>query len=250
MTHANAQGVSADLRRRATTRFAERFPGEGPRVAVSPGRVNLIGEHTDLTTASCCPWPGRAAVLVFRPRADRVLRAHSVAYDETKEVALDTLRAPGANDWLSSSRVSSGPSPQRGSRCAASTGGGRRRADRRRPLVLGRARAGHRAVRSPRPPVRRGTRSHGEARAEGGERVVGTYWGSWTNSSGRPAGSHTSYSTRRSRNEAGPCRPRRDRGHGHRAPVPEAWPQRFDRRRTRWPRSRRRPRGGPCATYR
>jgi len=48
MTHANAQGVSADLRRRATTRFAERFPGEGPRVAVSPGRVNLIGHEAKI----------------------------------------------------------------------------------------------------------------------------------------------------------------------------------------------------------
>ena len=102
MNYANAQGVSPDLLRRAVSRFAERFPGEEPRVAVSPGRVNLIGEHTDYNDGFVLPMAiGRAAVVAFRPRADRVLRGHSVAYDETKELSLDALRAPGGNDWLS-----------------------------------------------------------------------------------------------------------------------------------------------------
>ena len=173
MTHPNAQGVSPDLLRRATARFAERFPGESPRVAVSPGRVNLIGEHTDYNDGFVLPMAiGRAAVVVFRPRADRVLRGHSVAYDETKELALDALRAPGGNDWLSYVAGVFWAFASEGlPRARPRRGGGRRRADRRRPLVLGRARARHRARprRGHRDAV--GPRAHGEARAEGGEQV-------------------------------------------------------------------------------
>jgi galactokinase len=102
MNHPSARGVSPDLLRRAVTRFSERFPGEGPRVAVSPGRVNLIGEHTDYNDGFVLPMAiGRAAVVAFRLRPDRVLRGHSVAYDETKELELDALSAPGGKDWLS-----------------------------------------------------------------------------------------------------------------------------------------------------
>ena len=97
-----ARGIDPALLRRAAARFAERFPGPAPRTAVAPGRVNLIGEHTDYNDGFVLPMAiGRAAVVVFRPRADRVLRGHSVAYDETREVRLDALTPPGGHDWLS-----------------------------------------------------------------------------------------------------------------------------------------------------
>ena len=88
---------------RARTRFAERFGNEpSPRVAAAPGRVNLIGEHTDYNDGFVLPMAiGRHAVAVFRPRADRILRGHSIAFDETRELALDGLAAPGGDDWLS-----------------------------------------------------------------------------------------------------------------------------------------------------
>jgi len=91
----------SDLVRRTATRFQERFPGEPPRLAAAPGRVNLIGEHTDYNDGFVLPMAiARHAVVAFRPRADGVLRAHSVAFDETKEAELGALQAPGGRDWF------------------------------------------------------------------------------------------------------------------------------------------------------
>jgi galactokinase len=98
-------GTDIDLAlvERARRLFVERFgAAPAPRVALAPGRVNLIGEHTDYNDGYVLPMAiARTAVVVFRPRADRVLRGHAVAFDETRERALDGLAAPGGHDWLS-----------------------------------------------------------------------------------------------------------------------------------------------------
>ena len=96
-------GVDPQLLQRAVERFEERFGALADRhVAVAPGRVNLIGEHTDYNDGFVLPMAiGRAAVVVFRTREDRVLRGHSVAFGETKQLALDELSAPGGSGWMS-----------------------------------------------------------------------------------------------------------------------------------------------------
>jgi galactokinase len=98
----NAHGIDPLLLRRACKRFDERFGAAGRRVAAAPGRVNLIGEHTDYNDGFVLPMAiGRAAVVVFRPRDDRLLRGYSVAFDEEQQLALDSLTPPGGSSWIS-----------------------------------------------------------------------------------------------------------------------------------------------------
>jgi galactokinase len=105
VTHDASDVGSLDptLLERARRRFVELFGADpGHRVAVAPGRVNLIGEHTDYNDGFVLPMAiGRAAVVAFRPRPDPVLRAHSVAFSETRETPLASLSAPGGASWFS-----------------------------------------------------------------------------------------------------------------------------------------------------
>jgi len=88
---------------RLGTEFQSRFGRTAaPKIALAPGRVNLIGEHTDYNEGWVLPmavdrWVGVA----FAPREDRRIRAHSVVFDETREIAIDDLAPPGGSNWLS-----------------------------------------------------------------------------------------------------------------------------------------------------
>ena len=70
------------LTARAVTVFQASF-GHAPTLAVqAPGRVNLIGEHTDYNDGLVLPCAiGYRTVIVARPRADRQLRVVAADYD-------------------------------------------------------------------------------------------------------------------------------------------------------------------------
>ncbi|UCG89471.1 MAG: galactokinase [Gemmatimonadota bacterium] len=71
-----------------------------PRVARAPGRVNLIGEHTDYNEGFVMPMAIDLYVATaFAPRDDRLVRVHAVATNETRQIELDGLAAPGGTEW-------------------------------------------------------------------------------------------------------------------------------------------------------
>ena len=70
------------------TEFIERFAAE-PEFYRAPGRVNLIGEHTDYNAGFVMPAAIRFYTTVaVAGRADRRLRVRSTNFDETLEIAL------------------------------------------------------------------------------------------------------------------------------------------------------------------
>jgi galactokinase len=73
-----------------------------PRISVAPGRVNLIGEHTDYNDGWVLPMAiDRRIGIAFARRNDRVIRAHSVDFSETREIGLGDLAPPGGSEWFS-----------------------------------------------------------------------------------------------------------------------------------------------------
>jgi len=92
--------VSAnDVARKLGQRFSGLFGGL-PRIYRAPGRVNLIGEHTDYNDGFVMP----AAVEFFTwvavsPRQDRKLVARSENFQEQVEFSLDDVRAR-SHSWI------------------------------------------------------------------------------------------------------------------------------------------------------
>ncbi len=83
-----------------SARFADRF-GHLPNWTVrAPGRVNLIGEHTDYNDGFVLPMAiDRAVWIALRPRDDRIVSVYSIDYDETGEFSLDRLER-GQPGWI------------------------------------------------------------------------------------------------------------------------------------------------------
>ena len=87
-----------DQARRIEDRFRARFGGR-PLLVRSPGRVNLIGEHTDYNEGFVLPGAvDRALVLAVAPRPDRRCRLHAADLGAEYEGDLDRL-APSGPGW-------------------------------------------------------------------------------------------------------------------------------------------------------
>jgi galactokinase len=79
--------------------FAYRF-GRAPTVSRAPGRVNLIGEHTDYNDGFVMPAALEFATLTAASqRSDRRLQVYSMIMDETREFDLDCPPPGPTGDW-------------------------------------------------------------------------------------------------------------------------------------------------------
>ncbi len=87
--------VSSDVAQEFTRRF-----GSSPQfIARAPGRVNIIGEHTDYNDGWVLPMAiDREICIAFRTRDDATVLLHSLDFDETVEINLNPLHR-GLHHW-------------------------------------------------------------------------------------------------------------------------------------------------------
>ncbi len=87
---------------RAVAAFPRAFDGARPDGCWrAPGRVNLIGEHTDYQDGFVLPLAlPQAAVVAARVRADDLLRVHSLHEGETASVRLEEVEPGHPPGWL------------------------------------------------------------------------------------------------------------------------------------------------------
>ncbi|KAA8819269.1 galactokinase [Bifidobacterium vespertilionis] len=94
ISHEDGVAQASDL-------FKRTFGADPAGVWAAPGRVNLIGEHTDYNAGLCLPiaLPHRT-FLALSPREDTTVRLVSdVATDKVATADLDGLKAGGVDGW-------------------------------------------------------------------------------------------------------------------------------------------------------
>lgn len=86
---------------RAKQNFAAHF-GMEPTVGVrAPGRVNIIGEHTDYNHGYVLPMAiARETVILARPRNDKTLNAFAANLHRTAKAVLDSFSRNPDESWL------------------------------------------------------------------------------------------------------------------------------------------------------
>ncbi len=91
--------MSADVANLARA-FASQHGHEPRFIAEAPGRVNLIGEHTDYNGGFVLPVAiDRTVAVAVAPREDARVRIHSVDLDQCDDYSLDTARRHPMGGW-------------------------------------------------------------------------------------------------------------------------------------------------------
>src|SRR5436305_12470002 len=85
--------------RRLVEEFGRRFEGE-PCVVRAPGRVNLIGEHTDYNDGFVLPIAiERDVRFAVRERPDRTVRLYSLDFETESVFSLDDIVRDESDPW-------------------------------------------------------------------------------------------------------------------------------------------------------
>jgi galactokinase len=84
----------------ALSRRFQQLHGTRPKIFRAPGRVNLIGEHTDYNDGYVMPIAIELYTWVAAGRRDdRILQVHSFHFGETIELPFDELAGPPRQHW-------------------------------------------------------------------------------------------------------------------------------------------------------
>lgn len=84
-------------------KFTAQYGGKAEEIVIfhAPGRVNLIGEHTDYNGGAVFPAALTfGTTLLIRPRADRRLRFASTNFPITREISGDAVVYDPSDDWV------------------------------------------------------------------------------------------------------------------------------------------------------
>ncbi len=80
--------------------FSSRFEQAPTLLAIGPGRVNLIGEHTDYKDGFVLPVAIKRDIrIALRPRDDQTVRVYSLEYDQSYEFSLDNISFNKESLW-------------------------------------------------------------------------------------------------------------------------------------------------------
>ena len=82
------------------SRFIEHFDGSTGSVYASPGRINLIGEHTDYNGGFVFPGAVQQGIIAeLKPNGTRNVRAYSIDLNDYVEFSLDDEKGPNATHF-------------------------------------------------------------------------------------------------------------------------------------------------------
>jgi len=91
---------STDISAAAREGFVERYGREPLGLWSAPGRVNLIGEHTDYNDGFVFPFAiDRRTVVALAPREDGVIRVGSTFAEDTEERTVESLSPDRIAGW-------------------------------------------------------------------------------------------------------------------------------------------------------